>query len=313
MKVIIVGEAMLEYRSQPGTAGGLHYGGDTLNTAIHMVRSGCDVAYVTALGTDPISDALVADWKREGLDIDHVLRHPTRHPGIYAIHVDSEGERSFVYWRDASAARTLFDLPSIAAANDAVAQAELLYFSHISLAILPSEGREALLALAGKVRARGGRVAYDSNYRPRLWDDAGTARAWSDRAIATASIGLPTAEDECFMYDAPASGEAIACRWQDLGCAEVVVKRGPLGPVIAADGGAPLNLAFKALDMVDSSGAGDAFNAGYLAARLRGQSPVSAAQNGHQLAAWVITQPGALPAVSSSAPYDRRVQPEVQP
>jgi 2-dehydro-3-deoxygluconokinase len=305
MKVAIIGEAMLEYRSQPRTACGLTYGGDTLNTAIHMVRAGCETAYVTVLGRDPLSDALAKDWQCEGLDTRFVLRHATKQPGIYAIHVDSLGERSFTYWRDDSAARTLFDVPDIDLARDYVADADLLYFSHISLAILPTTGREALLDLANLVRARGGQVAYDSNFRPGLWDQVQSALTWSNSAIATASIGLPTAEDEQTMLGAEMTGEDITRRWQALGCREVIVKRGPAGPVIAADGISPFTYPCDPLPMVDSSGAGDAFNAGYLLARLRGQSPKAAAQCGHELAAWVISKPGAIPPWTEEAPYHR--------
>lgn len=303
MKVAIVGEAMLEYRSQSGAAAGLHYGGDTLNTAIHMARSGCEVAYVTALGVDPISDALVGDWQREGLDTRHVLRHPSRHPGIYAIHLDAHGERSFLYWRDTSAARELFGLSGIEKAAEMVAGADLFYFSHISLAILPQSGREALLALAAQVRARGGQVAYDSNYRPRLWENDQAARAWSNRAIAAASIGLPTREDEQGMHCETADAEEIASRWQDLGCPEVVVKCGRDGPLVSVAGEQPYRLPCAAAPMIDSSGAGDAFNGGYLTARIKGVSPANAAQIAHELAAWVITRPGALPPMSLDAPY----------
>lgn len=303
MKVAILGEPMLEYRSTGQSRDGLHYGGDTLNTAIHMVRAGCAVSYVTALGCDPLSDALIADWQREGLDTSLVLRHPERHPGIYAIHLDSEGERSFLYWRAFSAARELFSLPSIDAVVEAIANADLFYFSHISLAILPPAGRAALIAAAERMRARSGIVAYDSNFRPSLWESLAAARIWSDRAAASASIGLPTKEDELALHDETATAEQIARRWHELGCAEVVVKRGADGPVLAAKGANPIAYPCERVAMVDSSGAGDAFNAGYLAARIKGKLPPEAVLEGHALAAWVITQPGALPSLSADAPY----------
>lgn len=303
MRVAIIGEAMLEYRSQPRITRGLTYGGDTLNSAIHMVRAGCETAYVTALGHDPLSDALVKDWQHEGLDTRYVFKHPTKQPGIYAIHVDARGERSFIYWRDDSAARTLFDLPDIDHACDHVAGADLLYFSLISLAILPPSGREALIDLARRVRAQGGRVAYDSNFRPHLWDKVQTALTWSNQAIALATIGLPTAEDEQALLGVDMGGEAIAERWRALGCSEVIVKRGPAGPVIAAEGMAAFVYPCEPLQMIDSSGAGDAFNAGYLVARLQGHDLKPAAQCGHALAAWVIQRPGAIPPLSEDAPY----------
>ena len=64
---MLVGEAMLEL-SQDGSGWRLAYGGDTLNTAIHLARGGIDTAYLTALGTDPFSDDLRARWAAEGLE-----------------------------------------------------------------------------------------------------------------------------------------------------------------------------------------------------------------------------------------------------
>lgn len=282
---------MLELARADGTWQ-LGFGGDTLNTAIHLARAGHDVAYLTALGTDPFSAGLKADWATEGLDTSQVLTHPSRQPGLYAITTDNKGERSFSYWRDTSAARALFDCPGIAAAEAAAAQADLLGFSLITLAILPADGRDRLLALARAVRERGGHVAFDGNYRPRLWLSPAEARAARDAAIACASIGLPTLEDEVLL-SGPCTAAEVAAHWQQLGCAETVVKTGaagcrlPDGTLLPPD---------AVLQPVDTSGAGDAFNAGYLAARLNGQGPLTAARAGHALAGWTIMRPGAIPA-----------------
>lgn len=102
---------------------------DTLNTAIHMARRGCDVVYVTAVGTDPISDALVEAWQTEGIDTTHVHRHPDRSPGIYAIHIDDAGEPSFLYWRDRSAAREVFSLPGMGQSLEQALRCELVYYN----------------------------------------------------------------------------------------------------------------------------------------------------------------------------------------
>lgn len=291
-KVVFVGEGMLELVRQ-GQAWGLGFGGDTLNSAIHMARKSCDVAYLTALGTDPFSAELLDKWAAEGIDCALVLRHPRRIPGLYAITTDATGERSFTYWRDSSAARETFALPESAAAVAKAAGADLLAFSLITLAILPPEGRSALLTLANAVRGNGGKVAFDGNYRPRLWASPGEARAARDAAIACADIGLPTLEDETLL-SGHADADAVAAHWQGLGCSETLVKTGaagcrlPDGTVLAPE---------RVLDPVDTSGAGDAFNAGYLGARLAGAAPAEAAVEGHRLAGWTIMRPGAIPPI----------------
>lgn len=285
-RIVCVGEAMLEL-TRKGGDWKMGHGGDTLNTAIHLARAGHDVAYLTALGDDPFSHDLRAQWESEGLDCTLVLTHPTRQPGLYAIDTDHKGERSFTYWRDTSAARAMFDLPAIEAALETAAKADLLYFSLITLAILPATARARLLALA----RRSAKVAFDSNFRPRLWQDAREARAACDSAIALADIGLPTLEDET-MLSGGISADEVARRWLALGCGETVVKLGARGCRLP-DGRtvAPR----RVIDPIDTSGAGDAFNAGYLGARLEGASPEDAARAGQASASWTIMRPGAIP------------------
>ena len=290
-RIVVIGEGMLEL-ARNGEDWRLAYGGDTLNTAIHLARAGHDTAYLTALGSDPLSADLKAQWAAEGLDVSLVLYHPTRSTGLYAISTDAKGERSFTYWRDSSAARELFALDGIEPVLAKAAQARLLAFSLISLAILPDAGRESLLKLAGQVRASGGQVAFDGNYRPRLWRDAAEAAQWRDRAIASADIGLPTLEDEVALGSAP-DAAAVARHWQALGCGEVVVKLGAEGCLLPDGQTLPPP---ARLDPVDTSGAGDAFNAGYLGARLNGAASSDAALAGHTLAGWTILRPGAIPA-----------------
>lgn len=306
MRIVLVGEGMLELSraaaDQAPDEWRLGYGGDTLNTAIHLARGGDRVAYMTALGSDPFSDTLRAEWQGEGLDTSLILTDPARLPGLYAIRTDADGERTFSYWRGESAARQMFALPEADAAIATAQTADLLAFSLISLAILPPEGRTALLSLAAHMRAAGKDVAFDGNYRPRLWSEASEARTWRDRAIAHCSIGLPTLEDEIAMEGAAASAEATADRWRARGAGTVVVKLGadgcllPHGELLAPP---------QRLSPRDTSGAGDAFNAGYLHATLRGATPRAAGLAGHRLAGWVVMRAGAVPPRDATDTYAR--------
>jgi 2-dehydro-3-deoxygluconokinase len=297
-RIVCVGEAMVELAPQ-GDGWDVGYGGDTLNQALHLARFGFDVGYLTVLGNDPFAPRMQAAWECEGLDPSLLLRSDSRTTGLYAISVDDRGERHFHYWRSASAARELFDHPQIGDALGHAAEADALVYSLISLAILPQHGREKLIGLAGEVRQRGGKVAFDGNYRPTLWESVEAARAWRDRAVAEADFGLPTIDDERALAGFHEAG-AVAGHWRQRGCGEPVVKLGsagcrlPDGTVVP-----PPNL----LKPVDSSGAGDAFSAGYLAARLRGAAPDEAARCGHELAGWTVMRSGAIPPRDHAAPY----------
>ncbi|WP_137681292.1 sugar kinase [Aurantiacibacter suaedae] len=290
---------MAELRQADGDEYRLGYGGDTLNTAIHMARSGHDVAFATALGGDNFSERLRCAWREEALDCSAILTDPTRQPGLYAISLDDAGERSFTYWRSDSAARQVFALPGTADLVEQIEASATLAFSLISLAILPDAGKEALISLAMRMRQNGSNVVFDANYRPNLWANSQTAERWRDKAIAVATHGLPTLEDEALICG-PTDEEKVAAHWVGLGCTEIVVKLGargcrlPDGELLAPD---------AILSPVDTSGAGDAFNAGYLSARLSGADPHEAARRGNTLAAWTIMRAGAIPPLDSASPY----------
>lgn len=298
MRIVVVGEGMIELSRADGGLWRLGHGGDTLNTAIHLARMDRDVRYVTALGDDPFSATLLQDWTAEGIDTSLILRDPTRMPGLYAITTDEAGERSFSYWRGQSAARRALSLSGSEAVMAQAEQADLLLYSLITLAILDKPSREHLFDLAQRVRARGGRVAFDGNYRPRLFASQDEARDLCRRAIGGCDIGLPTLEDEAMLVDAK-SAEEVQGRWQSLGAAEVVVKLGADGCLVTGVGIVPPP---ERLSPRDTSGAGDAFNAGYLGARLDGLSPAEAAVRGHRLAGWTVMRSGAIPARDDDLP-----------
>ncbi|XUU60813.1 sugar kinase [Erythrobacter sp. HA6-11] len=293
MTTAIVGEAMLEFHSHGGQ--GLRYGGDTLNTAIHLARAGHEVAYITAVGTDPISDALVEAWATEGIDTQFVLRHPDRHPGIYAIHLDEHGERSFLYWRDRSAAKDMYSLPGIDAAMEFASSADLFYFSLITLAVIGDAGRKRLLSAAFERKDQGRAVAYDSNFRPALWVNLDQAREESLSAMKSSTIGLPTNSDECELWDEQMSEAEIAERWVQTGCSAAVVKAAEKGCVIAEAGSPkPRPMAGSPVQVVDSSGAGDAFNGGFLAGWLSSKSIEDCVEAGQSLARETLAHQGAI-------------------
>jgi len=293
-RLAVLGEGMIELSRIEDASCTIGHGGDALNTAIHMARLGHRVDFVSALGADMLSQRMRAAWRAEGLGIDHVLTDESRLPGLYAISVDATGERSFMYWRQNSAARRTFSCKYIDATIAAVAEADLLYLSLITLAVM-ADDLERIIDLCRAVRAGGGKVAFDTNYRPALWSSAQVARLYCDAIRPHIDIALSGIEDEAALFDDRSASTAID-RWRAAGAVEVIIKCGIDG-CAASDGPEILHAPIVPCPVVDTSGAGDSFNGGYLAARAAGHGFGVAIEWGQRVAGWVIGRSGAIPPI----------------
>jgi 2-dehydro-3-deoxygluconokinase len=293
-RVVCVGEVMIELTRGPDGRYGLAFGGDTFNTAVYLARAGIDIAYATALGDDPYSDALVALASAEGVGTDLIARVPGRTVGLYLVETAATGERSFWYWRDYSPARELFELPQWGVVAERLLGSRLIYFSGVTLSLYSNLGIGRFLALVELARQQGAKVAFDGNFRPRGWKgDLARARTVFIEALKRVDIALPTFDDEALLWG-DASPDATVERLQAFGIGEIAVKNGAKGALVLNAGARELVPVPQIVVPTDTTAAGDSFNAAYLAARLAGEAPVGAAACAHKLAGEVIRHPGAI-------------------
>jgi 2-dehydro-3-deoxygluconokinase len=293
-KVVSIGEVMVELSRGADGRFGQSIGGDTFNTAVYLARAGVETAYATALGDDRYSDGIRASAQGEGIETQLMLRVPGRMPGLYLIDTDGHGERSFTYWRDSAPARELFELPGWEAVAEAIVESSLIYLSGITLSLYSNTGLGRLFATLEFARERGARIVFDGNFRPRNWKgDLGRARTVYAQALKRTSIALPTFEDEVLLWG-DGSPAATAERLATFGVQEIVVKNGAEGALVVNGGAAQFVPIPQPVEPVDTTAAGDSFNAAYLAARLDGQAPSAAAEAGHALAGRVIRHRGAI-------------------
>lgn len=299
LRLACIGECMIELTERDADTLDLRFGGDTLNTAVYAARrlaltdQFTLVDYVTALGDDPYSDRMIEAWKAEGVGTGMVARLAGRLPGLYAIRTDDTGERTFHYWRSAAAARDLFRSPEIDSICRDLRAYEMIYLSGITLSIYDPESRARLFAMLDDARGRGALIAFDPNYRPRGWPDKAEARAAMEDAWRRTDIGLPTFGDEQMLWD-DSDPQATVARLRALGVREIAVKRDKAPCVLDRDGQQYEIAAEQVANPVDTTAAGDSFNAAYLAARLLDQPTDAAARAGHRVAAAVIQHPGAI-------------------
>jgi 2-dehydro-3-deoxygluconokinase len=295
-KVALIGECMIELQQRPDGTLVQAFGGDTLNAAVYLRRqlpADWGLSYVTALGDDPFSDAMCAAWQEEGIDLSMVQRLPGRLPGMYCIQTDEQGERRFLYWRNEAAVRDCFTQPGAETVLDRLDHFSVFYLSGITLAVLGEAGLDRLIPRLIQARERGAVVAFDNNYRPRLWRDRAHAVATYQRLLPSVDIALLTLDDERDLFQEP-DVETTFARYEDAGTLQVVIKRGAESCLIQQGGVRYEVPARPVTRVVDTTAAGDSFSAGYLAAWLQGGSPTQCATAAHALAAQVIQHPGAL-------------------
>ncbi|PAR28938.1 sugar kinase [Vibrio metoecus] len=304
--IAIVGECMIELNGKPFGAMHQTFGGDTLNAAVYLSR-GCEananpddikVSYVTALGTDPISSGMLSRWQEEGVATELVLRDPTRTPGLYLIQLDDQGERTFLYWRNQSAARYLLQHPDFGQIKQALNQVNMVFLSGITLAILPAEDRIALLNLLVELKAKGVEIAFDSNFRPALWpqDDHHTVKEIYQVMYQLTDVALVTFDDELLIWGDSTPEQTIQ-RLTALGVQKCIVKLGAEGCLIqdSSASNAPQAVPTQpVVQVVDTTSAGDSFNGGFLSAYLAGADLATACQRGNALAGTVIQHRGAI-------------------
>ena len=291
-RVLAIGECMIELTHRSADLLALRCAGDTFNTAAYLARiTGADqvhVDYLTRVGDDHYSERVLEAIRAEGVGTELVRRIPGRSPGLYLVRTDGTGERSFTYYRSQSPARELFadEVPDLSGHD-------VVYLSGITLQIISPAARERLWSALRAFRDGGGTVAFDSNYRPVGWSSVDEARHAMRTTWELTSLALPTFADEQALFG-DTDPQTTARRLHELGAAEMAVKNGSHGCVLW-QGESPLPIeALPVERVVDSTAAGDAFNAGYLAARLTGADPVDAVARAQTLAATVIQHPGAI-------------------
>ena len=201
----------------------MHYleghGGDTSNAAIAAARQGASVGYITAIGQDAPGDSFIAMWAREEVDSSTVIRTDRAQTGVYFVTHDAAGHH-FLHYRTNSPAALYApaDLP-----RAAIAAAKMFFVSGISQGI-SSSAADAVFAAIDIAREHGVKVAYDTNYRPRLWPPA-RAAAVMHAAIGQADYVFPGMED-ALVLTGLSEPDAILDFYLALGCPVVVLEDG---------------------------------------------------------------------------------------
>lgn len=296
-RIAIIGEGMIELSGEAFGSMVQSYGGDTLNTATYLARVSqreyIEVAYISVLGKDRFSSQMLNSWQQEGINITYVLRDTNRIPGLYLIELDDNGERTFLNWRNQSAARYLLQHPDYLFVSEYLESCDMIYLSGISLAILPKEDRIKLVYQLRKLSEKGVIITFDSNYREVLWESAEDAQQCYESLLPFVHFALVTEEDEQKLWKDSNLLETTN-RLKSFGIPHLVIKVGKEGAYYFSKNNQWHVATSNVEKVVDTTSAGDAFNAGFIAGYLMGKPVVECCKQGNQLAGIVIQHKGAI-------------------
>jgi fructokinase len=257
--ILCAGEAlidMLPRQTEGGEAAFAPYpGGAVFNTAIALARLGAPVGFFSGISTDLFGERLAASLTANGVDQALIAR--SDRPTTLAFVVLTDGNASYAFYDENTAGRMLSeaDLPAIPETCEAG------FFGGISLAVEPCA--DAYTALAARMAQAGKLVMLDPNIRPGFIADEGRYRARMDRLMSLADVVKVSDEDLAWLVGEGAL-DAKAEAMRAKGPALVLVTRGAEG-VTAYGAGDPVTHPAPKAEVVDTVGAGDTFNAGFLA------------------------------------------------
>lgn len=297
--LVCMGEPLLELNLQPSVrpATSLYleaHGGDASNVAIAAARQGATVAFLSAVGADHAGQSFLDLWRQEGVDCSGVFVDPDRPTGVYFVRHDAGGHH-FSYLRRGSAASSYqLDGPGRAVLD----RSAFLFASGISLGI-SNRAADTVFAAMREMRANGGRVAFDTNYRAKLWPKE-RAAALIGQGMRMADVVFPGLEDMQMLMGL-LDPDAILDLSLEAGAGIVVLKMGSEGAIVATREGTRVAIAPHPCNPVDATGAGDAFCGSFLARLGGGEELVEAARYAACAAALSTTGYGAVPPIPSRA------------
>ena len=306
MRVGFIGECMAELREAGNGLLEQGFAGDTYNSAVYLKRTfpQLDAYFISAVGKDALSDSMVKQTSDEGIQARFISRHEHKHIGLYRIYTDDSGERSFLYWRSDSAAKSMM---STFNENDIAAMTafDMVLFSGISLAIMDATDLTKFWRMLSRLKSAGVTLVFDVNHRPALWQDREQAINLYAKAYEIADILLPGIEDFNFLYGFTTVDEVLAFLHQ-FSFKEIVIKNGSEAVTVVNENGERSEVQLTPVkQVVDTTSAGDAFNGVYLGGRLLGETPQNAVKKAAKCAGFVIQHKGAIVDAKAYAEFSK--------
>lgn len=288
--LIGIGECLIELFEEAPHIYRQSLAGDVFNTLFYGSRLGLKTGFISNFGSDDLTKNILEVMDKEGIDRSCTTYSKNKTNGMYLISTNESGDPHYSFWRNDSAARETLQTIDVKKLEDYIASAKYFHFSAIALAIL--HDRKILISLLKKLHSKT-IITFDTNFRKGLWDDIIKLKTFIESVSSFVDILFVSKTDDENIFGVRTAEEAME-HYKELGYKLIIFKQGG-DDVIAWDGNAIIGVpTFKNITVVDATAAGDAFNAGFIAAQIRGESIENSIRTGNGCAAFVIGRRGGL-------------------
>jgi sugar/nucleoside kinase (ribokinase family) len=264
-------------------------GGSPANMAANMARLGMSTALVSCVGNDNLGIFLRNEVAKTGIDVSYIITDKNQ-PTSIVIVSRTKGTPDFIAYRTADRM-----IQSHHIHDNLLTESAIFHTTCFALSQEPAQS--AIVDAAKRANAVGCRVSLDANYAPQIWADR--QQAWDVISAYCSYDGLvKLSEDDAErIYGKKVSEKQVIGDFHAMGADLVCLTKGGQGSIISYEKGAKqLNLGIKPLEVIDATGAGDAFWAGFLTAWTQEKSVEICANAGANLAALKLVTKGILPA-----------------
>ncbi len=286
--IVAMGEPMAEFSDAGEGRYELSFSGDAVNVAVSAARLGAPSSIIGAVGDDYFGHNLLDHLKQEGINTNGLSVSRGGFTGIYFITLLGKGEHVFTYYRKGSSASSLC---LTSRQLEIVEKGDFFHFSGIAQAI-GNKARRSAKEAARRAHDAGVTVSYDVNYRPRLWNRRMALNALREVADLVDIIIVST-EDWHLLHGGSDDEKSIARQLRDEGFDRVIVKAGARGSY-GVNAGRKVRQRSYPVKAVDATGAGDAYDAGFLYGLLSGYDFASSLKYASMNAALKCTKKGGI-------------------
>lgn len=292
IKICAIGECMMELTNAKKKLYSQSIAGDTLNFTSYLDKNIFDTSYFTAVGRSEISKRVINFLHKQKIKTNLVSRISSYEIGLYLIENSKSGEKIFYYWRDNSAAKFFFNNQNIIKYKNQLLKNQYVYFSGITLSLFENNNLHNFLSLLELLKKKQVKIIFDFNIRIKRWSKKKLTFYFS-QTLPFANILFASGEDLNFLKGS-ASKKTFIKLIQKYNIKHAIYRKN-----------ARLNYSFyedesyfvknKVKDkVIDTSGAGDGYNAAYISNFIKFNNSQKALQAASEIGAKIVMKKGAI-------------------